>query len=162
MASSTSVGGPCNIWCDIRQVRVFETMSFVRPGARDGEHSTMRANKHFRGAARRHDVKIDSGDRQEPIYYASLICFFTCLYRGRERKCAFLRWYTPFGAVDAKSGCVVVTPQTMRNTRSATGPEVPFYDVVDVAKIVDFACLRTVPGTRRGGQYKYCVNKFAQ
>ena len=48
-------------------------------------------------------------------WIAVLILFVMCVYDGKKRKCAFIRWYEKFGAVDAATGCRLVKPQTMRS-----------------------------------------------
>jgi len=93
------------------QVAFYETMFLHRPGVLPRQ-KLLRANKSFRGKERRDHVLVDAAGDE---WIAVLIMFVKCVFDGRERKCAFIRWFEKFGQVDAATGCRLVKPQSMRS-----------------------------------------------
>ena len=93
------------------QVAFYETMFLHRPGVLPRQ-KLLRANKSFRGKERRDHGLVDAAGDE---WIAVLIMFVKCVFDGRERKCAFIRWFEKFGQVDAATGCRLVKPQSMRS-----------------------------------------------
>ena len=99
-------------FCCIVQVAFYETMLLHRLGVLPRQ-KLLRANKSFRGKERRHHVLVKAAGGEDWI--AVLIVFVMCVFEGKKRKCAFIRWFEQFGQVDAATGCRLVKPQTMRS-----------------------------------------------
>lgn len=57
---------------------------------------------------------MDAGDVNGELYVAVIVIFLTCVFNGRKRKCAMIRWYQKFGRVDGPTGCTVVVPERMK------------------------------------------------
>jgi hypothetical protein len=90
-------------------------MFLHRPGVLPRQ-KLLRANKSFRGKERRDHVLVDAAGEE---WIAVLIMFVKCVFDGKERKCAFIRWFEKFGQVDAATGCRLVKPQSMRSPFAA-------------------------------------------
>ena len=101
--------------CVLLKVAFYETMLLHRPGVLPRQ-KLLRANKSFRGKERRDHVLVDAAGEE---WIAVLIMFVKCVFDGKERKCAFIRWFEKFGQVDAATGCRLVKPQSMRSPFAA-------------------------------------------
>ena len=97
--------------CVVLQVAFYETMFLHRPGVLPRQ-KLLRANKRFRGKERRDHVLVEAAGEE---WIAVLIMFVKCVFDGKERKCAFIRWFEKFGQVDAATGCRLVKPQMIRS-----------------------------------------------
>ena len=105
---------PDVVFCFFVQVAFYETMFLHRPGVLPRQ-KLLRANKSFRGKERRHHVLVEATGAPGEQWIAVLIMFVMCVYEGKKKKCAFIRWFEKFGAMDAATGCRLVKPQTMRS-----------------------------------------------
>ena len=124
---------------DSSKINLFQVMTFDRPRRCD-ERILLRANLSFRGQHRLHSV-IVKGESGDEVFYAKLFCFFTVIFGGLKKKCAFVKWYEKVGRTNGPTGCPVLRWQMIKGTTN-TGPKVPFFDVINISDILDIACVR--------------------
>ena len=103
-----------SVFAELPQVMFYTSMFLHRPGVLPRQ-KLLRACKLFRGKERRSTVLVDAGAENGELYIAVIIMFLTCVFEGRKRKCAMIRWYQKFGRVNGPTGCTVVVPEKMKS-----------------------------------------------
>lgn len=94
-----------------------------------------------------------AGDVNEELWFAQLRLVFSCMdEHSIEHRCAFVRWLCQ--ADDAE---LPLQRLKWADTVSATGAQIPWYDVIDIATIERPVLLQQDPG--KPGFFYY--NKYA-
>lgn len=124
---------------------IYKSMSFLRKHRmRAGERVVLKSGlSSCAQASLKHMIMVNGGNAG--FWWAHCLCFLNVKWRGRMRKLAFVRWYKKMGVKDTVTGCTVLKQEFMKHTQRRRGPDLPFYDIIEVAAIEDKACVRPHP-----------------